>query len=420
MYRQWVSWVALVLALAGCASPAATPPAATTLPTTTPVTPTAAQSAPAGATAAASPTAALGAAPPATATAGSTGTATPAAVAASATVGPTGTAGRKPLKVAMVVNGVLGDKSFYDSAQAGLERAKRELGVEVRTIQATLDQSKWEPALRDAAAGDYDIILTGTYDMKEHVEAIAPRYPTKRFILFDADADYSKGNLGNVYSVLFKQNEGSFLAGALAALLVTSPEPAVQAVTKGAQTIGFVGAMDEPVINDFRVGFEQGAKLVAPEAKMLTAYVGDWNDPAKGKEVALAQYRQGAAIVFNVASLSGLGVLEAAAESGRYAIGVDADQAALLLEAGKPNQAKMIPTSMLKRVDNAIYRALQMAQAGTLAYGTAEVLGLKEGAVGLAKNAQYEAAVPAATRAKIDELEQQIVRGSITVETVFK
>lgn len=400
MYRQWVSWVALVLVLAGCARPAATPPATTALPTTAPVTPTAAQSAPAGATAAASPTAALSAAPPATATAG--------------------TAGRKPLKVAMVVNGVLGDKSFYDSAQAGLERAKRELGIEVRTIQATLDQSKWEPALRDAAAGDYDIILTGTYDMKEHVEAIAPRYPTKRFILFDADADYSKGNLGNVYSVLFKQNEGSFLAGALAALLVTSPEPAVQAVTKGAQTIGFVGAMDEPVINDFRVGFEQGAKLVAPEAKMLTAYVGDWNDPAKGKEVALAQYRQGAAIVFNVASLSGLGVLEAAAESGRYAIGVDADQAALLLEAGKPNQAKMIPTSMLKRVDNAIYRALQMAQAGTLAYGTAEVLGLKEGAVGLAKNAQYEAAVPAATRAKIDELEQQIVRGSITVETAFK
>ncbi len=319
---------------------------------------------------------------------------------------------KKTLKVINLINGVLGDKSFIDSANRGVTKAKEELGLEVKTIEAGTDPAKWQPALEDAAANEeYDILICGTYQMAEFLALIAPKYPDKKFIIYDVSLPYEtcEGNqCANVYSVLYKQNEGSYLAGVYAALMSKTG------------IIGAVGAQDIPVINDFIVGYRQGARENGiPEDKMLVQYASGWNDPAKGKEIALAMYQQGADIVFQIAGGTGEGIFKAAQEAGKWAIGVDSDQY-LAIKDTNPEQAKVILTSMMKNVDNSLYRALKMHIEGTLPYGKAEYLGIKEGGVGLAKNDYYNEVTPEEVKAKVDEAEKALLEGRITVETAFK
>jgi basic membrane protein A len=315
----------------------------------------------------------------------------------------------------MLINGVLGDKSFFDSAQRGMDRAEQELGVQTKTIEAGLDPTKWEAALVDAAANEeYDVFIVGTFQMISYLEQVAPQYPDKRFIIFDAPVDYEKCDCKNVYSVLYKQNEGSYLAGVYAAAMTTqgidgmNPEP----------VIGSVGGQDIPVIVDFMVGYEQGAKDTNADIQVIRQFADSWNDPAKGKELTKAQYSQGADIVFQIAGGTGQGVFEAAAEDGRYAIGVDSDQA-LIVEEADPDQAARILTSMMKNVDNSLFRALKLHQEGTLPYGQIESLGIAEGGVGLARNKYYDQSTPDEVKAKVDEAEKKILAGEITVETAF-
>ncbi|MEW6547440.1 MAG: BMP family ABC transporter substrate-binding protein [Bacillota bacterium] len=322
--------------------------------------------------------------------------------------------GEKPLRVVLLINGTLGDKSFFDSAAAGIEAAKKELGIEAKIIEMGTDPSKWEPTLADVSEQKWDLIIVGTWQMTEHLEKIAPKYPNNRYVIFDTAVDYSKGNLGNVYSILYKQNEGSYLAGALAAMVTTSKMP----LANDKKIIGFLGGMDIPVINDFLVGYIQGARSVVPDIKVAISYVGDFANPAKGKEMALAQYQMGADIGFNVAGQTGLGQLDAAKEMNRYAIGVDSDQA-LLFKDSDPAKAKLIITSMLKRVDNSLLRAIKLYKEGKLTFGQAENLGLKEEAVGLADNEFYRELVPQEFRTKLDEIKQKIVKGEIVVDTAF-
>ncbi|HEX9922795.1 MAG TPA: BMP family ABC transporter substrate-binding protein, partial [Anaerolineae bacterium] len=302
-----------------------------------------------------------------------------------------------------------------DSAQRGLERAEQELGVQTKTIEASYDPTKWEPALVDAAANeDYDILIVGTFDMATYLEQVAPQYPDKRFIIYDAPVEYENCDCGNVYSILYKQNEGSYLAGVYAAAMTTqdvadmNPEP----------VIGSVGGQEIPVILDFMVGYEQGAKDTNANIQVIRQFADSWDDPAKGKELTKAQYSQGADIVFQIAGGTGQGVFEAAAEDGRYAIGVDSDQA-IVVEEADPDQAARILTSMMKNVDNSLFRAITLHQAGTLPYGEAEALGIAEGGVGLARNKFYDQTTPAEVKAIIDEAEKQILNGEITVETAF-
>jgi basic membrane protein A and related proteins len=316
--------------------------------------------------------------------------------------------GKQAIKVVNLINGVQGDKSFFDSAVRGVSKAQKEFGLEVKTIEAGIDPAKWQPALEDAAANeDYDVMILGTYQMSEFLEKIAPKYPDKKFIIYDTQVNYEKCKCENVYSVLYKQNEGSYLAGVYAG-----------AMTKSG-IIGAVGGQDIPVINDFIVGYEQGAKSARPDVQVIKQYAGSWNDPAKGKELALAMYQQGADIVFQVAAGTGMGVFQAAQELGKTAIGVDSDQATIIKETN-PEQAKVILTSMMKNVDNSLYRALKLHIEGKLAYGTAEALGVVEGGVGLAKNDLYESATPAEVKAKIDQAEKDLVDGKVKVDTVFK
>lgn len=186
----------------------------------------------------------------------------------------------------------------------------------------------------------------------------------------------------------------------------------------GKKLIGFLGGMDIPVINDFLVGYIQGAKYVDKDIKVAISYIGDFSDSAKGKELALAQYQQGVAIGFNVAGQAGLGQLDAAKEMNRYVIGVDSDQAMLFAESD-PAKANLIVTSMLKRVDNSLVRAIKLYKEGTLKFGQAEALGLKEDAVGLADNEYYRKLVPEEIRQYIEELKLKIINGEIKVDSAL-
>lgn len=319
-----------------------------------------------------------------------------------------------PLKVALLINGTLGDRSFFDSAYDGMLAAEKELGIEFRLIEMGYDQSVWDPTLADISEQNYDVIILGTWQMTESLQEIAPWNPDKKFIIFDTEVDYTLGNLDNVYSIVYKQNEGSFLAGALAAMVTTSDLPKVNAD----KTIGFLGGIDIPVINDFLVGYIEGALYIDPEIKVDISYIGSFDDSAKGKEMALAQYNRGVDIGFNVAGQAGLGQLDAAKDTDRWAIGVDSDQALLFAETD-PVKADLIVTSMLKRIDNSLVRALKMHLEGTLPYGQAEALGLAEEAVGLANNEFYQKLIPEEFRSELEILADKVNRGEIEVSTAL-
>lgn len=319
-----------------------------------------------------------------------------------------------PLKVVLYLNGTLGDKSFFDSASDGMKRAEKDLGIRAKVIEGGYDASRWEPDITQLCEGDWDIIIAGTWQTQEILEKLAPMHPDKRFFTYDTSVTYDKGGLDNVYSILYLQNEASFLVGALGALITTSDMPLANAD----KSMGFLGGMDIDVINDFKVGYIEGAAYVDPEVEIKVAYAGAWNDPAKGKELTLAFFDQGADISFNVAGETGLGGLDAAKEANKYTFGVDSDQYALFAESD-PAKAEKIVTSMLKNVGNSIYRGIQMHQEGTLVYGAAEALGIAEGGVGIAKNENYKKVVPADMQAKIEEIEEKILNGEITVSSAF-
>ncbi|MBX3066884.1 MAG: BMP family ABC transporter substrate-binding protein [Anaerolineae bacterium] len=328
-------------------------------------------------------------------------------------------------RITYVVNGTLGDKSFIDSAQRGLDKAADEFGYEVNTIELGFDPANYETGLADAMADvdKYDILVAGSFTMLNYMAARADDYPDKVFLFYDASMPYSgdpadpklcpKG-CKNVYSVTYAQNQGSFLAGVYAAAMTISSLEGMNADP----IIGAVGGQDIPVINDFIVGYQQGACLVNKDSKFLTQYAGGWGDPAKGKEIALAMYDQNADIIFQIAGGTGTGVFEAAEEKGKYAIGVDSDQATIIAETD-PEQAAHILTSMQKNVDNSLYRALSLYNEGKLPVGTSEALGIVEGGVGISINDIYTAATPENVQKLVAAVQDAVVAGDIAVGTVF-
>ncbi|SHF03631.1 nucleoside-binding protein [Marinitoga hydrogenitolerans DSM 16785] len=323
------------------------------------------------------------------------------------------------VKVALLINGTLGDKSFFDSAARGMKWAEEQLGAETKIIEMGYNPAEWEPTLEDISdLGEYDIIIVGTWQMVELLQRIAPLYPDQKYVIFDDAVDYSQGNLDNVYSITYKQNEGSFLAGALAALVSNSKKFKYSVPEK--HIIGFLGGMDIPVINDFLVGYIEGAKYVDPDIKVLVSYVGAWNDPAKGKEFTLSMYRQGADVVFAVAGETGNGVLAAAKEMDRWAIGVDSDMQ-LLYEEKDMDIVKHTLTSMMKNVDFSLFRAIKLYEEGKMPLGKAEALGLKDKGVGLADNKYFEEVMESDpwVLVKLKDLELAIIRGEIEVSTAY-
>lgn len=315
-----------------------------------------------------------------------------------------------PVNIVLLINGTLGDKSFFDSAENGMQLIKEKYGdaVELRTVEMSYDATKWTPTLIEFSEDDEtDIIISGTWQMVDRVAEVAPDYPEKKYIVYDASMDYTTGDYGNVYSILYKQNEGSFLAGAAAAM---ASETGV---------FGFVGGMDNVTINDFLVGLIEGAQYINPDMKFAVAYIGNFDDAVKCKEITLSQIsNQKADVVYGCAGQAGLGNIEAAAENGVYSIGGDSDQAMILKESNE-DKASCIITSIMKRVDMSLLKAVSDYMDGSLEWGTAGELGLNDQAVGLAKNEYYESILTEEQRAQIDEIEQKIIDGEITVGTAF-
>ena len=309
----------------------------------------------------------------------------------------------KPLKVAIVYTGLLGDKSYNDSANIGAKKATDDFGVEVTSLEG-LTAQEWEANLISACEDDYDLIIGASSNIADFIQEHGPNYPDKMFAVIDTTVD-----LPNVQSISFAQNEGSFLAGAAAALFTQHTE--IEGVNDKA-IIGWVGGMDIPVLHDFYTGYEQGAKYINPDIKILQSFAGSWTDPLKGKELTLAQFDQGADIVMNVASGTGPGILEAAKEAGKYAIGVDLDQ--------DNDQPGSVLTSMVKRVDSAVYLTIQSAVEGDFQGGSTKYLSLAENGVSLTDFSVMKEHLgdkfPQEIVDKVDELAKKIIDGEIKVD----
>lgn len=316
-----------------------------------------------------------------------------------------------PLKVVLLIPGNLGDKSFLDSANRGLELIKSELGAETKVIEMGTDQTKWQPIYEDVANQDWDIIIGGNTTSAEYFYAVAEQHPDKRFIDFDTEFTEIPDN---VYALSYKINDATFLAGAAAALVSVSDLPGADEDP----VIGFIGGLDVPGINTFLVGYIEGAQYVVPDVKVITSYAGTFTDPAKGKELALVQYNAGADVIFGAAGGTGLGIFDAAKEKGKYAIGVDSDQAVILNETD-PDKAALVITSAMKNVDQAILQAVRRFGEGTLPFGTVEQLGFAEGGVGIAKNEFYDALMTDEMKAKMDEIEGKLMSGEIVVSNAM-
>jgi basic membrane protein A len=315
------------------------------------------------------------------------------------------------LKVVLLIPGTLGDKSFFDAANNGLQRVKEELGAETKVVEMGTDKTKWEPTFNDIAAEDWDVVISGGSEITEMFNMTAEANPDKKFINYDTDIEDAPANM---YNMSYSTNEVSFLAGAVAALATQSDMPNANPEN----VIGFVGGMDIPGINAFLVGYIQGAQYVDPDVKVAVSYAGDFVNPAKGKELSLIQYNSGVDVIFNVAGGTGLGIFDAAKEKSQYAIGVDSDQGMLLKDTDS-EKANLIVTSAIKKIDSAILGAVTKLQDGTLEMGKRDVLGFVEDGVGIAENDIYKEVFPADLQAKVEEVKQKLISKEITVDNAM-
>lgn len=312
-----------------------------------------------------------------------------------------------------VCTGQLGDKSFNDSANEGIMQIASQLGCETKVIEIGRDQTKWEPTFQDLAeGGKYDVIITNGSNAGEVIEQVSVEFPDQKFVLFDSEIE--KDKYPNIYAISYKQNEGSYLAGVLAALVTKSDMEYANADNK----IGFVGGEEHPIITDFLVGYIEGAKSIDENIQVYVSYIGSWDDTARGKETAIAQYNQGVDIIFPAAEQAGLGCVDAAVEMKKYIIGVDSDQA-MLFAGSDEAKANVILTSVLKQVGASLVRMAEMQMAGTVPYGTFESLGIEEGGAGIAINDYYKKNVTAEIQEKVTAAQQEVVDGKVKITTAL-
>ncbi len=279
------------------------------------------------------------------------------------------------------------DKSFNEAAYNGIEKWKKETGKNYSQFEITNESQREQAIRRMAEKGASPIIGIG-FGQASSIEKVAKEFPKLKFAIIDMVV-----NLPNVQSVVFKEQEGSFLVGAMAALASKSGK------------VGFVGGMDIPLIRKFECGYKQGALFINPKVVMIGNMTGTtgaaWNDPARGGELAKAQFSQGVDVVFAAAGGTGIGVYQAAKDGGKLAIGVDSNQNHI--------QPGTMLTSMLKRVDVAVYNVAKAHTPGL------SVLGLKEGGVDYAMDAHNAKLVTADMKKKVDAAKADIISGKIKV-----
>ncbi|HET9426226.1 MAG TPA: BMP family ABC transporter substrate-binding protein [Gemmatimonadaceae bacterium] len=307
------------------------------------------------------------------------------------------------LRIGIVFDvGGRGDKSFNDGAYAGAMRAKHELGATVQYIEPG-ESSDREAGLRLLAAEGMDLVAGVGFIFTDDLNLLAREYPDVRFAGVDyAISTDAQGNPipppPNVAALRFREEEGSFLVGAIAGL-----------VTK-TKTVGFVGGMNVPLINKFDAGYSAGVRQVCPDCRIITQYAGvtpdAFRNPGKGKEMALSQYQQGADIIYHASGSTGLGVFEAARSTGKLAIGVDADQYA--------EAPGFILTSMVKRIDVALFEAAKRVKEGKFTGGIYD-FGLAQDGVAYVYDENNKALIPDAVRQRVEALKQEVIAGRITV-----
>jgi len=334
-------------------------------------------------------------------------------------------------KVGIVLSsGGKGDKSFNDAALRGLDMAKEEGIIDNYDYTEPPDISKDEESLRFYAEEGYDLVIAVGFMMQTALENVSKEFPDTNFAIIDAVVDSP-----NVASLVFKEEEGSFLAGALSALITTSEMP----MTNDKKVVGFVGGMDMPLIHKFQGGFEQGVKYIDDSIQIIAKYAGTeptaFNDPPKGKELAKAEIEAGADIIYHASGGTGAGVFEAAEENNIYAIGVDSDQNWM-----KPG---FIIASMLKKVDIAVLETTRAVADNNFTAGV-QVFDTKADGVGLtnledltvvekqAKDAgdiseeqlnkikEMKENMPQEFKDKIKEIREKIISGEIVVKDVTK
>lgn len=286
------------------------------------------------------------------------------------------------------------DKSFNEAAYNGAKRWVEETGGSYKELEMQSEAQREQALRRLAETGANPIVMTG-FAFGNTLEEVAPDYPDTKFVIIDAVVEQP-----NVKSIMFAEQEGSFLVGVLAAMASES------------KTVGFIGGMDVPLIRQFGCGYAQGVKYQNAEAEVLANMTGTtpaaWNDPVKGGELTKAQISQGADVIYAAAGGTGIGVLQAAADADILSIGVDSNQNHL--HPGK------VLTSMIKRVDNAVYDAFT---AGADVETGAQVLGLADAGVGYALDENNKDLITEEMKARVDEVSQQIQSGEIKVHDYY-
>jgi basic membrane protein A len=284
------------------------------------------------------------------------------------------------------------DKSFNSAAFVGVSKAAKDLPIVLRDVEPG-DPTSIEPCMRAFAERSYDLIIGVGFAQAPIVAGVARDYPNLKFAIIDGVVE-----LPNVASLIFKEHEGSFLVGLIAAR------------TTKVNKIGFVGGMDIPLIHKFETGYEEGARYANPSIEVFQNYVGvndsAWNNPGKGKELAKAQIERGADVIFQAAGNSGLGVFDAVEETGRLAIGVDSNQNWV-----KPG---FILTSMTKRVDVAVYNTVKELVDGSFTGGV-HLFGLDNDGVGYAMDEYNKSLIPQSVLEQAEAAKRDIIGGKIRV-----
>ena len=289
-----------------------------------------------------------------------------------------------------------GDKSFNDAAFAGLDSAAKHLGIGFEYIEPGEGGDR-ESALRQLAAGPSQLIFGVGFLFSDDIKTVAQEFPEKQFACIDMNVAGGEVLPANLVALKFKEEDGSFLVGALSGL-----------VTK-TNTVGFLGGMEIPLIKKFEAGYAAGVKHVNPQARVLVKYAGAeakaFKDPTKGKELGFAMYGDGADIVYHASGSTGLGLFEAAKERDKLAIGVDSDQ--------YDSMPGNILTSMVKRVDVAVYETIHEVLENRFSGGAVRVYGLTEGGVDYVYNADNADLIPASAHERVETIRRQIVAGEI-------
>ena len=313
----------------------------------------------------------------------------------------------------------LGDKSFSDLVWSGVTNAQAKYGDkigEVQNVQLGGDASIIDSTLRELCEdGTWDYIVTGTSSMTEGINAVTLEYPDQKFIVYDTQLDYTDGIRSNSVSYMCKQNEGSYLAGVLAASLTS--DTSIAGINEE-KVVGFIGGKEGTSIQDFLVGYIQGMQSVDTECKLLFSIIGNFTDAAKAKELAEAQFKQGADVIFGVCSGAAVGIYEAAEEANGYSMGCDLDQADIQ-SANYPEMAKHIVTSVVKNFDVVLCDAIGAALDGSLTWGKHYDVSLADGGIGICENSYYDAVVTDAIKAAVKKASEDVSGGVVVVDTAY-